>query len=100
LFLEGLLADEQRKTGWMRADAADDPGPWRQQAILGRSDWDADALRDILRNGVRIASTSDLSISTNEKLRLQSIRCQFSAPLDTNKACVVNACHTSVIDAL
>src|SRR6478736_5859033 len=36
LFLESLLGDEQRKTGWMRAEAAGDPGPWRQQAILGR----------------------------------------------------------------
>jgi hypothetical protein len=33
LFLEGLLGDEQRKTGWMRAEAAGDPGPRRQQAI-------------------------------------------------------------------
>src|ERR1043166_9491808 len=49
LFLEGLLGDEQRKTGWKRAEAAGDPGPWRQQAILGRGDWDADALRDIVR---------------------------------------------------
>ena len=38
LFLEGLLGDEPRKTGWMRAEAAGDPGPWRQQAILGRGD--------------------------------------------------------------
>ena len=52
LFLEGLLSDEQRKTGWMRAEAAGDPGPWRQQAILGRRDWDADALRDIVRDYV------------------------------------------------
>jgi DDE superfamily endonuclease len=52
LFLDGLLGDEQRKTGWMRAEAAGDPGPWRQQAILGRSDWDADALRDIVRDYV------------------------------------------------
>src|ERR1700709_1899691 len=52
LFLEGLLGDEQRKTGWMRAEAAGDPGPWRQQAILGRMDWDADALRDIVRDHV------------------------------------------------
>src|ERR1700732_2672504 len=52
LFLEGLLGDEQRKTGWMRAEAAGDPGPWRQQAILGRMDWDADALRDIVRDYV------------------------------------------------
>src|SRR6201746_2339899 len=50
LFLEGLLGDERRKTGWMRAEAAGDPGPWRQQAILGRSQWDADALRDIVRD--------------------------------------------------
>jgi len=49
LFLDGLLGAEQRKTGWMRAEAAGDPGPWRQQAILGRGRWDADALRDIVR---------------------------------------------------
>src|ERR1700731_1591558 len=52
LFLEGLLGDEQRKTGWRRAEAAGDPGPWRQQAILGRGRWDADALRDIVRDYV------------------------------------------------
>jgi SRSO17 transposase len=50
LFLDGLLGPEQRKTGWMRAEAAGDPGPWRQQAILGRGRWDADALRDIVRD--------------------------------------------------
>src|SRR6187431_918266 len=50
LFLEGLLGEERRKTGWMRAEAAGDPGPWRQQAILGRGRWDADALRDIVRD--------------------------------------------------
>src|SRR6202142_624447 len=36
----------------MRAEAAGDPGPWRQQAILGRRDWDADALCDIVRGYV------------------------------------------------
>src|SRR4051794_41756516 len=50
LFLDGLLGSEPRKTGWMRAEAAGDPGPWRQQAILGRGRWDADALRDIVRD--------------------------------------------------
>jgi len=50
LFLDGLLSDERRKTGWMRAEAAGDPGPWRQQAVLGRGRWDADALRDIVRD--------------------------------------------------
>jgi SRSO17 transposase len=48
-FLDGLLGPERRKTGWMRAEAAGDPGPWRQQAILGRGRWEADALRDIVR---------------------------------------------------
>lgn len=49
-FLDGLLGDERRKTGWMRAEAAGDKGPWRQQAILGRVPWDADTLRDIVRD--------------------------------------------------
>jgi SRSO17 transposase len=48
--LDGLLGEERRKTGWMRAEAAGDPGPWRQQAILGRGRWNADALRDIVRD--------------------------------------------------
>jgi len=51
-FLDGLLGPEQRKTGWMRAEAAGDPGPWRQQAVLGRSRWQADALRDLVRDDV------------------------------------------------
>ena len=50
LFLDGLLGDERRKTGWMRAEAAGDPGPWRQQTVLGRGRWDADALRDVVRD--------------------------------------------------
>ncbi len=50
LFLDGLLGPERRKTGWMRAEAAGDPGPWRQQAILGRGRWEADDLRDLVRD--------------------------------------------------
>ena len=42
LFLVGLFGGERRKTGWMRAEAEGDPGPWRQQAILGRGQWNAD----------------------------------------------------------
>ena len=52
LFLDGLLGEERRKTGWMRGEAAGDPGPWRQQSVLGRGQWDADALRDIVREYV------------------------------------------------
>src|SRR4028119_1622359 len=49
-FVDGLLGPERRKTGWMRAETAGDPGPWRQQAVLGRSHWEADALRDLVRD--------------------------------------------------
>lgn len=51
-FLDGLLSEERRKSGWMRAEAAGDPGPWRQQAVVGRSQWDAEALVAIVRDYV------------------------------------------------
>jgi SRSO17 transposase len=38
-FLDVLIGNEPRKTGWMRAEAAGDSGPWRQQALLGRGHW-------------------------------------------------------------
>src|ERR1700757_3748905 len=51
-FLGGFVSEEQRKTGWMRSEAAGDPGPWRQQELLGRDRWNADALRDLVREYV------------------------------------------------
>lgn len=51
-YIDGLLGPERRKTGWMRAEAAGDVGPWRQQAVLGRAVWDADKLRDVVREDV------------------------------------------------
>ena len=64
-FLDRLLGPERRKTGWMRAEAAGDPGPWRQQAVLGRSRWDADALRDLVR---------DYALATLVRWSVQEIR--------------------------
>lgn len=52
LFLESILGNETRKTGWMRAEAAGDKGPWRQQALLGRVKWEADELNDVIRDYV------------------------------------------------
>ena len=52
LYIDGLLGPERRKTGWMRAEAAGDAGPWRQQAVFGRAVWDADDLRDVVREYV------------------------------------------------
>lgn len=67
LFLDGLLGEKRRKTGWMRAEAAGDPEPWRQRAILGRGRWDADALRDIVRDYVvENLATADAVLVINE----------------------------------
>ncbi|MCP5117680.1 MAG: IS701 family transposase [bacterium] len=48
-FLDGLLSGIERKTGWMMAEQAGLERPWRMQALLGRSRWDAEALRDEVR---------------------------------------------------
>jgi SRSO17 transposase len=67
LFLDGLLGAERRKTGWMRAEAAGDPGPWRQQVILGRGRWEADALRDLVRDStVEHFTTEDAVLVIDE----------------------------------
>ena len=50
-FLDGLLGPERRKTGWMRAGAVGDPGPWRRQAILGRGRREADVVPVIDETG-------------------------------------------------
>jgi SRSO17 transposase len=66
-FLDGLLGSERRKTGWMRAEAAGDSGPWRQQAVLGRSHWDAEALRDVVREyGVESLAAPDAVLVIDE----------------------------------
>jgi SRSO17 transposase len=48
-FLDGLLSAVERKTGWLLAEQAGLEGPYRMQSLLGRSRWDADALRDEVR---------------------------------------------------
>ncbi|EPE94689.1 IS701 family transposase [Rhizobium grahamii] len=48
-FLDGLLSGVERKTGWLMAEQAGLERPYRMQSLLGRSHWDADALRDAVR---------------------------------------------------
>jgi len=48
-FLNGLLSGVERKTGWLMAEQAGLERPYRMQSLLGRSHWDADALRDAVR---------------------------------------------------
>ena len=51
-FLDGLLSGVARKTGWLLAEQAGLERPYRMQSLLGRSRWDADALRDRVRADV------------------------------------------------
>src|SRR6266540_1282475 len=48
-FLDGLLSGIERKTGWLMAEQTGAARPYRMQALLGRSRWDADQLRDEVR---------------------------------------------------
>src|ERR1700709_755542 len=48
-FLGGLLSGVERKTGWLLAEQAGLAHPARMQALLGRSRWRADDLRDQVR---------------------------------------------------
>lgn len=49
VFLDGLLSGIERKTGWLLSEQAGAERPYRIQSLLGRSRWEADALRDEVR---------------------------------------------------
>jgi SRSO17 transposase len=51
-FIDGLLSGVERKTGWLMAEQAGLERPYRMQSLLGRSQWSADDLRDIVRGYV------------------------------------------------
>ena len=48
-FLDGLLSGVVRKTGWLLAEQAGAARPYRMQSLLGRSQWQADGLRNLVR---------------------------------------------------
>src|SRR3712207_4177129 len=51
-YLRGLLASVERKNSWQLAEVAGDAKPYGLQHLLGRANWDADELRDDLREYV------------------------------------------------
>jgi SRSO17 transposase len=51
-YLHGLLSGAERKNGWQLAEVAGNATPYGLQHLLGRANWDADALRDDLREYV------------------------------------------------
>src|ERR671912_718366 len=51
-YLLGLLSKAERKNGWQLAEVVGNATPYGIQHLLGRANWDADALRDDLRDYV------------------------------------------------
>lgn len=51
-YLQGLISRIERKNGWQLAEELGEPTPVNLQHFLGRADWDADEVRNDLRNYV------------------------------------------------
>jgi SRSO17 transposase len=51
-YLHGLLSRTERKNSWQLAEVAGNTTPYGIQHLLGRANWDADAVRDDLRKYV------------------------------------------------
>ncbi|MCA1717247.1 MAG: IS701 family transposase [Actinobacteria bacterium] len=51
-YLRGLLGSARRKNSWQLAEDAGDESPYGVQHLLGRARWDAEAVRDDLREYV------------------------------------------------
>src|SRR5262245_8664574 len=51
-YLRGLLSPVERKNGWQLAEVTGDDTPYGVQHLLGRAQWDAEAVRDDLRDYV------------------------------------------------
>ncbi len=52
-YLQGLLSPLERKNGWQLAEEAGERTPYAMQYLLDRAVWDAEHLRDVLREYVR-----------------------------------------------
>ncbi len=84
----------------MRA-AAGDPGPWRQQAILGRGQWDADVLRDIVRDYALETLTDEdavLVVDETGSLKQGKASCGVARQY-TNSAGKITNCQIGVFAA-
>src|SRR5919112_6078594 len=61
-YLRGLLSEAERKNSWQLAEVAGNATPYGIQHLLGRANWDADAVRDELRSYVVERLADDESV--------------------------------------
>lgn len=61
-YLRGLLSGAERKNSWQLAEVAGNATPYGLQHLLGRASWDADALRDDVREYVLERLAGDESV--------------------------------------
>jgi SRSO17 transposase len=61
-YLRGLLSETERKNGWQLAEVAGNATPYGIQHLLGRANWDANAVRDELRSYVLEHLTGEESV--------------------------------------
>jgi SRSO17 transposase len=55
IYLQGLLSPIERKNGWQLAEEAGESTPYAMQYLLDRAVWDAEHLREMLREYVKEA---------------------------------------------
>ena len=67
-YLHGLLSEAKRKNSWQLAEVAGNSTPYGIQHLLGRASWDADALREDLREYVieHLLADSESSLIVDE----------------------------------
>ena len=61
-YLRGLLSGAERMNSWQLAEVAGNATPYGIQHLLGRANWDADAVRDELRSDVVERLADDESV--------------------------------------
>ncbi|MFJ3206189.1 IS701 family transposase [Streptomyces sp. NPDC086989] len=95
-YMRGLIAPLERKNGWTLAERAGDRLPIGMQRLLGEADWDADKVRDDVRdyvvetigdkNGVLIGDDTGF---LKKGLRSAGVQRQYSGTAGRTENCQV-----------
>jgi SRSO17 transposase len=95
-YLRGLLGPVERKNGWQLAEANSDATPYGVQHLLGRAQWDAEAVRGDLRGyvleslgtpeGVLVIDATGL---LKKGRYLAGVACQYSGTAGRVETCQI-----------